>query len=98
MRTALLILLASVALTACGPGGLPEDEAIAQCISRCQGTSYVLESHCLGPLDDVWVCDVASNPRAPIDDIIDSQCPAYRDGSHPKFVEVTPQCELIRTG
>ena len=43
-----------------------------------------------------WACDVAHNPRIPADDAPENQCQAYLKGSVKHFVEVTPECELIR--
>lgn len=44
---------------------------------------------------DNWVCDVAHNPREPIDDIEENQCPEYgKTAFH--FVEVDPNCNFIR--
>ena len=43
-----------------------------------------------------WVCDVAHSPRQPVDDTIENQCIAYRDGQAHHFVEVYDSCDLIR--
>jgi len=43
-----------------------------------------------------WVCDVAHNPRQPIDDLPENQCSAYISGEANHFVEVTPDCKFIR--
>ncbi|MFH1256275.1 MAG: hypothetical protein V1494_03185 [Candidatus Diapherotrites archaeon] len=42
-----------------------------------------------------WVCDVAHTPRAAADNNPANQCPEYaKTKSH--FVEVNPNCQLIR--
>ncbi len=42
-----------------------------------------------------WVCDVAHNPRQPVDNKPENQCPAYgRNATH--FIEVDPSCNFIR--
>lgn len=44
---------------------------------------------------DNWVCDVAHNPRQPIDDVTENQCIEYgKTAFH--FVEVDPNCNFIR--
>ncbi|MBU4246342.1 MAG: hypothetical protein KKE71_04825 [Nanoarchaeota archaeon] len=43
-----------------------------------------------------WVCDIAHNPRLPIDDLPENQCSAYREGKAKHFVELDKNCELIR--
>ena len=93
------ILLMALTLAACAPG-MPRGEAVSGCISLCQEAlkTAVLDSQCLGVLDSAWVCDVAHNPRAAQDNLAENQCASYRNGSHRRFVEVTANCTLIRTG
>ena len=43
-----------------------------------------------------WVCDVAHQPRTPIDNLPQNQCLKYRLQEAHHFVEVTPDCKLIR--
>ena len=43
-----------------------------------------------------WVCDVAHSPRQAVDNMKENQCPEYGRSAH-HLVEVTPDCELIRT-
>ena len=43
-----------------------------------------------------WVCDVAHNPREDIDNNIQNQCSDYLNNSKHHFVELTPNCKLIR--
>lgn len=43
-----------------------------------------------------WVVDIAHNPRLPIDDLPQNQCPGYREGRAQHFVELDPEGSLIR--
>ncbi len=43
-----------------------------------------------------WVCDVAHSPRQSVDNLEENQCPEYGKSAH-HFVEVNPECKLIRT-
>lgn len=43
-----------------------------------------------------WVVDIVHNPRAPIDDLSENQCPAYREGTMRHFVELDIEGNLIR--
>lgn len=43
-----------------------------------------------------WVADIAHNPRLPIDDLPENQCPAYLEGRAQHFVELDPDGNLIR--
>jgi len=73
------------------------------CIQKCQealNSGQDLSSGpCLGnPLENYtdWVCDVAHSPRQAIDNNPENQCSAYRQGLARHFIEVTPDCKLIR--
>ena len=44
-----------------------------------------------------WVCDVAHNPRQPIDNDPANQCEAFLAGQAHHFVEVDGNCNVIRT-
>lgn len=52
---------------------------------------------CLGLIAIGWVVDVAHNPRTPIDDEIQNQCEAYRNGSVSNFIELDTNSNFIRT-
>lgn len=43
-----------------------------------------------------WVVDIAHNPRLPIDDLPQNQCPGFREGKARHFVELDPEGNLIR--
>ncbi|MBI4015705.1 MAG: hypothetical protein HY362_03230 [Candidatus Aenigmarchaeota archaeon] len=73
------------------------------CIQACNNVlaagQPLEEGPCLlNPIreDRIWVCDVAHNPRQPIDDLPENQCSAYISGEANHFVEVTPDCKFIR--
>lgn len=71
------------------------------CIDKCKeflsAGMDIRNGPCLlNPIENTtWVCDVAHNPRAAVDDNPQNQCSEYlKSASH--FVEVTPNCEFIR--
>lgn len=43
-----------------------------------------------------WVMDIAHNPRLPIDDLSQNQCPGFLEGRAQHFVELDPLGNLIR--
>lgn len=43
-----------------------------------------------------WVLDIAHNPRQSIDDSLENQCPAYREGRAQHFVELDLEGNVIR--
>lgn len=43
-----------------------------------------------------WVADIAHNPRQPIDDLPENQCPAFREKRAHHFVELDPNGNLIK--
>lgn len=43
-----------------------------------------------------WVVDIAHNPRLPIDDLVQNQCPGYSQGRAKHFVELDVDGNLIR--
>ncbi|MEK6835417.1 MAG: hypothetical protein AABX55_00125 [Nanoarchaeota archaeon] len=94
-----LIILFLIFLTACTPQPKIEELDVAQeCIGLCkQQTIDLGNGPCLSNnLADDWVCDVAHDPREAIDNLPENQCSAFREGKANHFVEVTPDCELIR--
>ena len=44
-----------------------------------------------------WVCDVAHNPREDVDDKLENQCSAFREGKAEHFVELDLGGNLIKT-
>jgi len=111
MKAWLFIILGAVFLAGCMEektfGGnindsLNEVDAKTACIQRCimQLTSHVDLNN--GPcisneITKDWVCDVAHNPRLPVDDDPANQCSEFGKSAH-HFVEVDPNCNFIREG
>jgi hypothetical protein len=80
-----------------------KDEAINNCISACKteiAKGTILNSGpCLSNnIATDWACDIVSNPRNKlIDDLPDNQCKDYRSGKVRHFVEITPECNYVRS-
>ena len=94
-----LIILFLIFLTACTPQLKIEDLDVAQkCIDLCkQQTIDLNNGPCLSnEIIPDWVCDVAHSPRQDVDNLTENQCQDFREGKANNFVEVTPNCELIR--
>jgi len=79
-----------------------EDALIQECINACKnalenGVDLSTGPCLLDPMSNPeWVCDVAHKPRQAIDNKRENQCNAWHNGSAKHFIEVTPNCELIR--
>lgn len=43
-----------------------------------------------------WVLDIVHSPRLPADDLLQNQCPAYKEGRAKHFVELDLDGNLIR--
>jgi len=80
-------------------------EYVQMCLNSCNNTRNagdfaVLElGVCLLdpiPIEPDWVCDVAHSPRQAVDNNPHNQCQTYLTGQAKHFVEVTPECRLIR--
>ncbi|MEM5812347.1 MAG: hypothetical protein QXN71_01790 [Candidatus Aenigmatarchaeota archaeon] len=73
------------------------------CTSSCKNARDSGEDMSKGPclLDPIpvepeWVCDIAHSPRQDVDNVPENQCHSYRDGQAKHFIELTPECMLIR--
>ena len=104
-----LLVLASGCTQQAGPSGQQNQSQVPSyiqaCLDSCNNTRNAggfseLE---LGPclLDPIpnepdWVCDVAHNPRQEVDNNPNNQCQSYLLGQAKHFVEVSPECGLIR--
>lgn len=81
--------------------GDPELSAVAACVSACKSSALDLS---VGPclLDPIegtdWVCDVSHFPREDVDNNPINQCKTFQNGPSAHFVEVNPDCGLIRSG
>ncbi|NPA76343.1 MAG: hypothetical protein GXN93_01135 [Candidatus Diapherotrites archaeon] len=80
--------------------------AAQQCVLLCNAAKKAGVSMQNGPcLSDLyspewnipdWVCDVAHNPRQPVDNIPQNQCKPFLEGKAHHFVEVDENCHVIR--
>lgn len=84
-----------------------KQEAINLCVNLCKkisasiGVPGLKNGPCLSIIKpdwniNDWVCDVAHSPRQDVDNLPENQCSAYREGTAKHFVEVDPNCNLIR--
>lgn len=106
----LLGLIFGILISGCtGMGTSPEVnknetiDARSICESACRDALSKGQNLSAGPclLDPIliyknWVCDVAHEPREPVDDLRENQCNAWHNGTANHFVEVTPECKFIR--
>jgi len=99
-----LPLLAALLLAGCTQLQSDEQKARQACQDLCSqaraaGTPLA-SGPCLGRLSaaglDDWVCDVAHDPRRPVDNLAENQCSAYREGLAKHFVEVDEDCNAFR--
>jgi len=79
------------------------EAATAKCVDLCRAAQIngadLHLSPCLGdpiPGSEMWVCDIANNPRQDIDNEKNNQCAEYRNGNAKHFVELTSDCGFIR--
>lgn len=85
-----------------------KDRAITVCINACneaKAKGQNLESGpcLLNPMQaeedfpnlSKWVCDVAYSPRQAVDNQIENQCSAFREGKANHFVD--PNCQFIKS-
>ena len=84
--------------------GQEESEVMKQeCIQACQealqeGRDLSAGPCLLNPMSNKdWVCDVAHDPRQPLDNIPDNQCSAYRQRLASHFIEVDTECNFIES-
>jgi len=104
----LLILLQGCVLREFGLWDPPpisdKDDAIEACRDLCrQAKADGLELEhgpCLSTENEDWdiegwVCDVSHFTRTQEDDLKENQCPEFKESAW-NFVEVTPNCTLIR--
>jgi uncharacterized protein YceK len=80
------------------------EEVTSACVDECKawlnaGKDMSNGPCLLNPIKDMpdWVCDVAHSPRQSVDDNPNNQCSAFGEGRANHFVEVNPNCELIKT-
>lgn len=78
-----------------------EDAAVNQArylyqVDKEQGRDFTFGPCLSNALMPGWVADIAHNPREPIDDLPENQCPAFREGRASHFVELDVEGNLIR--
>lgn len=85
---------------------IQSDEELAKihCIQLCKNEitkdADISSGPCIGnPIAGLqnWVCDVAHNPRQPVDNKSENQCSAFRDGKAKHFIEVDENCGFIKS-
>ena len=107
MKLLIILLILSVILIAGCTQQTQEvtdvkQQAISLCVQICQKTNKDLNNGpCLSDDNPTWnindwVCDVAHSPRQDVDNLPENQCQEYREGKAHHFVEVDPNCNLIR--
>ena len=77
-------------------------QAFEKCKKICENAKEKIDlsnGPCLAnPIEGLenWVCDIAHNPRIEIDNLPENQCSAFREGKAKYFVELDPNCNLIK--
>lgn len=76
----------------------------ALCIKKCNellnaGTNLSSGPCILDPVPEMneWVCDIAHQPRQAVDNARENQCNAWHNSSAKHFIEITPECEFIKS-
>ncbi|MBU0530505.1 MAG: hypothetical protein ABIH52_02255 [Candidatus Aenigmatarchaeota archaeon] len=92
----LIFVLATIFVSGCVTETTPEIDQMcrSECFNAKEAGTDLSAGPCLSSHED-WVCDVAHDPRQDVDNLPENQCPEYgKTASH--FVEVDPECKLIR--
>ncbi len=97
---AIFLLFTAFASGCVDNAGSIKEQAKAACVQACENAVSSGVDISAGPClsESVvpgWVCDVAHNPRQPIDDLRENQCQSYPQAAQ-HFVEVDPACSVIR--
>ncbi len=72
----------------------------ALCRAELNAGTDLSNGPCLGnPIAGIptWVCDVAHQPRAAVDNEPANQCSSFRQAKAKHFVEVDEDCNVIKT-
>ncbi len=93
----LMVVLFSGCVGSPGTGGDNIQELVERCVQLCREyRGDKSNGPCLSNnLSRDWVCDIAHDPRLPVDNNPENQCPAFGRTAH-HFVEVDEDCNLIR--
>lgn len=97
----LIILISGCQTSQTTPKVTIKDQAILSCKALCQSKLTAGQNLNNGPclsneIAQDWVCDVAHNPRQPIDNLQENQCSSFREDKTHHFVEVDESCEVIQ--
>ena len=74
----------------------PEEKCVAKCLDMKNKLDYTMGPCLENEIAPDWVCDIAHSPRKAIDNFPSNQCSAFRDEKAHHFVEVDPDCNVIR--
>lgn len=81
-----------------------KEKAISICIEACRqevirGKDLLRGPCLLDPIEELpdWVCDVVNVPRQEVDNLQENQCHSYISGKSKRFVEVSTNCQFVRT-
>jgi len=111
LSCSMALLIPLVLLSGCvsQPGLSGQNQTLApyvqMCLNSCNNTRNAGDFPALElgpclldpiPIEPDWVCDVAHSPRQEIDNNPHNQCQSYLRGEAHHFVEVSPECRLIR--
>jgi hypothetical protein len=78
-------------------------QAIEDCVALCNERLVKNDLPSTGPclsesIAPGWVCDSVSTPRNKyVDDLKENQCESYLSGINKRFVEVSTNCEFLKT-
>lgn len=59
------------------------------------GESFILGPCLSNALMDDWVVDIVHNPRMPIDDLPENQCPSFREGRAKHAIELDLEGRVV---
>ena len=93
-----IVALAAVYFIFPKPDG---NTSVSACVAKCKEVVASGVDTSSGPclsneIQRDWVCDMAHNPRTPIDNLPDNQCSEFVKGNAKHFVEVDANCEVVR--
>ena len=80
-----------------------DQQLISECEAACQAALAAGQDLNAGPCllnpmsNSSWVCDIAHEPRQDTDNLPENQCSEYRNSTATHFIELTPECEVIKS-
>ncbi|MBM3303918.1 MAG: hypothetical protein FJY76_02385 [Candidatus Aenigmarchaeota archaeon] len=98
LLTAAIVVISGCVASNTNVPGLTD--AVSRCQQKCLDLVTTRADLSKGPCLDNnitagWVCDMAHDPRRPVDDDPSNQCPAFGTTAR-HFVEVNENCRIIR--